>query len=143
MSLRVLIADDNRDAAESLAVLLNLGGDEVLVVGDGSAAVQAALDWRPDLAVLDLDMPVMNGFAGAQRQRAEVPDLPIVALSGYLDDENRARALAIGFDLCVTKGGEFADFRRQVDALVKRRAEKRLPTTEALASADSASPIST
>ena len=72
-----------------------------------------------------------------------MPDRPIVALSGYLDDENRARALAIGFDLCVTKGGEFADFRRQVDALVKRRAEKRLPTTEALASADSASPIST
>ena len=143
MSLRVLIADDNRDAAESLAVLLNLGGDEVLVVGDGSAAVQAARDWRPDLAVLDLDMPVMNGFAGALALRAEVPDLPIVALSGYLDDENRARALAIGFDLCVTKGGEFADFRRQVDALVKRRAEKRLPTTEALASADSASSIST
>ena len=57
MSLRVLIADDNRDAAESLAVLLNLGGDEVLVVGDGSAAVQAARDWRPDLAVLDLDLP--------------------------------------------------------------------------------------
>ena len=52
MSLRVLIADDNRDAAESLGVLLNLGGDEVLVVGDGSAAVQAARDWRPDLAVL-------------------------------------------------------------------------------------------
>ena len=47
MSLRVLIADDNRDAAESLAVLLNLGGDEVLVVGDGSADVQAARDWRP------------------------------------------------------------------------------------------------
>ena len=54
MSLRVLIADDNRDAAESLGVLLNLGGDEVMVVEDGSAAVQAARDWRPDLAVLDL-----------------------------------------------------------------------------------------
>ena len=144
MSLRVLIADDNRDAAESLGVLLNLGGDEVLVVGDGSAAVQAARDWRPDLAVLDLDMPVMNGFAGALALRAEVPDLLLVALSGYLDDENRARATAIGFDLCVTKGGEFADLRRQLDGLVQRRAERRLPTApDGVPSTSAAVPIST
>ena len=142
MSLRVLIADDNRDAAESLGVLLNLGGDEVLVVGDGSAAVQAARDWRPDLAVLDLDMPVMNGFAGALALRAEVPDLLLVALSGYLDEENRARAVAIGFDLCVTKGGGFADLRRQLDALVQRRAGQPPATTmDAVPSA--AAPIST
>jgi CheY-like chemotaxis protein len=144
MSLRVLIADDNRDAAESLGVLLNLGGDEVMVVEDGSAAVQAARDWRPDLAVLDLDMPVMNGFAGALALRAEVPDLLLVALSGYLEEANRARAVAIGFDLCVTKGGEFADFRRQLDALVQRRADRRsVAAMQAPMATASALPVST
>ena len=144
MSLRVLIADDNRDAAESLGVLLNLGGDEVLVVEDGSAAVQAARDWRPDLAVLDLDMPVMNGFAGALALRAEAPDLLLVALSAYLDEDNRGRAVAIGFDLCVMKGGEFVDFRRELDGLVKRRADRRSATTTAApASVESTLPIST
>jgi CheY-like chemotaxis protein len=143
MSLRVLIADDNRDAAESLGVLLSLGGDEVRVVGDGSEAVQVARDWRPDLAVLDLDMPVMNGFAGALALRAEVPDLPLVALSCYLDDENRARAVAIGFDLCVMKGGEFADFRRALDALLQRRADRHSAAgVDASASAQSAVQIS-
>jgi CheY-like chemotaxis protein len=144
MSLRVLIADDNRDAAESLGVLLNLGGDEVMVVEDGSAAVQAARDWRPDLAVLDLDMPVMNGFAGALALRAEVPDLLLVALSDYLEEANRARAVAIGFDLCVTKGGEFADFRRQLDALVQRRADRRsVAAMQAPMATASALPVST
>ena len=144
MSLRVLIADDNRDAAESLGVLLNLGGDEVMVVEDGSAAVQAARDWGPDLAVLDLDMPVMNGFAGALALRAEVPDLLLVALSGYLEEANRARAVAIGFDLCVTKGGEFADFRRQLDALVQRRADRRsVAAMQAPMATASALPVST
>jgi len=144
MSLRVLIADDNRDAAESLGVLLNLGGDEVMVVEDGSAAVQAARDWRPDLAVLDLDMPVMNGFAGALALRAGVPDLLLVALSGYLEEANRARAVAIGFDLCVTKGGEFADFRRQLDALVQRRADRRsVAAMQAPMATASALPVST
>jgi DNA-binding response OmpR family regulator len=144
MSLRVLIADDNRDAAESLGVLLNMGGDEVLVVEDGSAAVEAAREWRPDLAVLDLDMPVMNGFAGALALRAEAPDLLLVALSGYLDEENRGRAVAIGFDLCVTKGGEFADLRRQLDALIQRRAEQRAAAVmPAPGGADAALPIST
>ena len=144
MSLRVLIADDNRDAAESLGVLLNLGGDEVMVVEDGSAAVQAARDWRPDLAVLDLDMPVMNGFAGALALRAGVPDLLLVALSGYLEEANRARAVAIGFDLCVTKGCEFADFRRQLDALVQRRADRRsVAAMQAPMATASALPVST
>jgi len=144
MSLRVLIADDNRDAAESLGVLLNLGGDEVLVVEDGSAAVQAARDWQPDLAVLDLDMPVMNGFAGALALRAEAPDLLLVALSAYLDEDNRGRAVAIGFDLCVMKGGEFADFRRELDALVQRHADRRSAAAmQAPVGADAAQSIST
>jgi DNA-binding NarL/FixJ family response regulator len=94
--------------------------------------------------VLDLDMPVMNGFAGALALRAEAPDLLLVALSAYLDEENRGRAVAIGFDLCVMKGGEFADFRRELDALVKRRADRRSATTTAApASVESTLPIST
>jgi len=86
----------------------------------------------------------MNGFAGALALRAEVPDLLLVALSGYLEEANRARAVAIGFDLCVTKGGEFADFRRQLDALVQRRADRRsVAAMQAPMATASALPVST
>ena len=68
---------------------------------------------------------------------------PAAILSGYLDDGNRARAAAIGFDLCVAKGGEFADLRRQLDGLLQRRADRRSAARlDAPAGAESAAPTS-
>ena len=115
--MRILVADDNRDAAESLAVLLTLIDHEVLVVDDGSAAVEAAKHWEPDIAVLDLDMPVMNGFAAALALRAQHPRLALIALSGYLDLANQLRAKAVGFNVCVLKGTSFAVLRTYIDTL--------------------------
>ena len=121
MSMRILIADDNKDAAESLAILMSLGDHEVMVVRDGSAAVDAMREWEPDIAVLDLDMPLMNGFAAALAIREIRPAVLLIALSGFLDEANRVRAKAVGFDLCVVKGTSYRDFRLQLLDLVRAR----------------------
>jgi len=124
-SLRILVADDNRDAAESLGILFGMGDYDVRVVSDGGAAVAIAREWAPDVAVLDLNMPVMNGFAAAAAFRASAPDVILVALSGLLDEDRKAQANAAGFDLCVLKGTGFRDLRLQIEALAEAGAAGR------------------
>ena len=123
--LRVLIADDNRDAAESLGILFGMGDYDVRVVSDGGAAVEVARDWAPDIAVLDLNMPVMNGFAAAAAFRSSAPGVILVALSGLLDEDRKAQADAAGFDLCVLKGTGFRNLRLQIEALAEEGSARR------------------
>jgi CheY-like chemotaxis protein len=101
---RVLIVDDNVDAASSLAMLLETIGHETCVAHDGRAALDAAERARPDIALLDIAMPGMSGFEVARwlRQRFG-PALRIVALSGFGQDEDGQRALEAGFDLHLVK----------------------------------------
>jgi len=133
--LRVLIADDNRDAAESLGILFGMGDYDVRVVSDGRAAVDVARDWAPDVVVLDLNMPVMNGFAAAAAFRASAPGIILVALSGLLDEERKAQADAAGFDLCVLKGTGFRSLRLQIEALAEDGAARRRGRLPQLANA--------
>jgi len=98
--LRVLVADDNVDAAESLASLLELDGHEIRTVHDGAAAVEAAAQFRPALVFLDIGMPRLDGYEAARRMR-RMPELDgamLVALTGWGTEEDRARARAAGFD---------------------------------------------
>jgi PAS domain S-box-containing protein len=102
---RVLIVEDNHDAAETLGLLLESTGQEVHVVHDGTAAVQAARSFRPDVVLLDIGLPGMNGYDVARRLRAE-RDLGqplLVALTGYGQEEDRTRAREAGFDLYLVK----------------------------------------
>jgi PAS domain S-box-containing protein len=97
---RVLIVDDNRDAAESLADLLRHLGGRVEVAHDGPAALAAAGRFRPAVVLLDIGMPGTDGYEVARRLRAD-PDqrgLVIVALTGWAQDEDRRRSRAAGFD---------------------------------------------
>jgi DNA-binding response OmpR family regulator len=90
--LRVLVADDNRDAADSLAMLLRLWGHEAAVAYDGLAAVQTAADWPPDVVLLDVGMPRLDGYAVAQRLRGLPAGAPLVlAVTGYGDEAHRVR----------------------------------------------------
>jgi signal transduction histidine kinase/CheY-like chemotaxis protein len=102
---RVLIADDNVDAAESLAILLRLAGHEVRVAHDGPCALRLAIDERPDVVVLDIGMPGMNGYEVARCLRREEwgRALRLIAVTGWGQDEDRRRALAAGFDSHLTK----------------------------------------
>ncbi|WP_157269976.1 hybrid sensor histidine kinase/response regulator [Azohydromonas aeria] len=103
--LRVLVADDNEDAAQTLALLLSFQGCETRVALSGAAAVETALRWPPDAAVLDIGMPGLDGHAVAQALRAQ-PDgarLLLVALTGWGQDADRRKSAAAGFDHHLTK----------------------------------------
>lgn len=102
---RILIADDNRDAAESLSMLLELGGHEVRVVHLGRDAVSLAGVFRPDLALLDIGMPDLSGYEVARLLRREpwAAKLQLIAVTGWGQEDDRRRALEAGFDRHFTK----------------------------------------
>ena len=97
---RVLVVDDNRDAAESLGMLLGLLGAQVRVAHDGPTALAAFRDHGPSLVLLDLGMPGMDGYEVARRMRTERggADVAIAALTGWGHDEDRSRTREAGFD---------------------------------------------
>jgi CheY-like chemotaxis protein len=97
---RVLIADDNVDAAQSLASLLELMGSEPRVVHNGLDALKAAEAFRPELLILDIGMPGLNGYEACARIKAQAwgADMAVVALTGWGQDKDRMRARESGFD---------------------------------------------
>jgi PAS domain S-box-containing protein len=102
---RILVVDDNRDSAESLAMLLRLLGHDVRTAYDGRLALQLAAAYRPDVALLDIGLPGLTGLEVCQRLRAD-PDLKrvvAVALTGYGLDEDKRRSGEAGFDAHLTK----------------------------------------
>jgi CheY-like chemotaxis protein len=107
---RILIVDDNRDSADSLAVLLRILGHEVRQAYDGLEGFAAALEFLPDVLLLDIGLPGMNGYEVAKRIRSEngLRSVRIVAVSGYGSDEDRQRARAAGFDDYLVKPLELA-----------------------------------
>lgn len=100
IAARVLVVDDNADAAEALGMLLGALGAEVQVVHDGPAALARAPDFRPDVVLLDLGMPGMNGLEVARRLRADpaLRHVLLVALTGWGQSEDRRRTREAGFD---------------------------------------------
>jgi CheY-like chemotaxis protein len=102
---RVLCADDDRDTAETLGVLLELAGFEARVCYDGDEAVAALDGFRPDACILDLGMPGLDGCEVARRVRewAGPRLIPLVAVTGEDGDEARRRTADAGFDLHLTK----------------------------------------
>ena len=98
--LKVLVVDDNRDAAASLAMLLELLGHEVRVAYDGDGAVRMADEFRPELALLDLGMPNVTGYDACRRIRSEPwgSYVTIIAVTGWGQEEDRRRSAAAGFD---------------------------------------------
>jgi PAS domain S-box-containing protein len=102
---RILIVDDNADAAETLALLLRLNGHDVQTALDGPAAVEAARAFQPDVALLDIGLPGMDGYEVARRLRREpgLKDVRLVAVTGYGREEDRLRSREAGFDHHLTK----------------------------------------
>jgi signal transduction histidine kinase len=104
-AVRVLVVDDNRDAADTLAALLELLGHSAQVANDGRAALDAVLDFRPQVVFLDIGMPGMNGYDVAQviRNDRRLDQPLLVALTGWGGESDRQRTRDAGFDLHLTK----------------------------------------
>jgi signal transduction histidine kinase len=102
---RILVADDNKDAADSLAMLLEIAGHEVRVVHDGHAALSIAQTFRPDVAILDIGMPQLNGYEVAKALRREPwgTNIYLMALTGWGQEGDRQLAVHAGFDRHLTK----------------------------------------
>jgi DNA-binding response OmpR family regulator len=121
---RVLVADDNRDAADSLALLLRAWGYEPAVAYDGPAALALASDGPPAAALLDVILPGMDGCAVARRLRemADTERALIVALTDCGDEDTVRRCYEAGIDLLFRKPYDTAEFWRVLDSSVPARA---------------------
>jgi signal transduction histidine kinase/ActR/RegA family two-component response regulator len=103
--LRVLVVDNNPEAADSLALLLTTWGYEIRVTYDGPSALEAAREWDPQVVLLDIGMPGMDGYEVARRLRAGpgAEALTLIAVTGYNTDEHRERSRAAGFHYHMVK----------------------------------------
>jgi len=104
-SLRLLVADDNRDATESLAALLRLEGHDVQTAFDGREAFKAAQDFGPDAVLMDIGMPVLNGYEVAQMIREQLwgAQMLLIALTGWGQSDDRRRSREAGFNAHLVK----------------------------------------
>jgi PAS domain S-box-containing protein len=102
---RVLVVDDNEDAAQTLGMLLEMSGHEVHLAHDGERAVAMARELKVDIALVDIGLPKLNGYGVAQSIRSEPfgEQMVLIALTGWAQDEDKRRALEAGFNFHLTK----------------------------------------
>jgi CheY-like chemotaxis protein len=113
----VLVVDDNTDAAELLADILREHGHETSIAHDGPTALTKALVFRPDVALLDIGLPVMDGYELARRFR-DLPELKrvqLLAVTGYGQQEDKERSRAAGFYEHLVKPIDFSRLRALID----------------------------
>jgi CheY-like chemotaxis protein len=115
---RILVADDNRDAAETLAMLLRLDGHEVHIANDGLEAVEMFVRVQPEAVILDIGMPGLSGHEVARRIRDQHGDRPVIliAVTGWGQKADKDRAAASGFDHHFTKPVDYAALLEVIDA---------------------------
>ncbi|HLS86952.1 MAG TPA: PAS domain S-box protein [Burkholderiales bacterium] len=111
---RVLVVDDNLDAANALRYLLENDGHEVRLAADGASGLALAREFRPHIILLDIGLPKLNGYQLAQEVRADpaLREVTIIAVTGYGQPEDRERAAAAGIDYHLTKPVEFQSLQR-------------------------------
>jgi len=117
---RILVVDDNRDAARSLADLLTVVGHKTHAAHDGEAAVASALTFLPDVILLDIGLPRVNGYEACRRIREQSlgRDLVIIAITGWGQDEDRRKSQEAGFDGHLVKPVAYADLATMLDKLL-------------------------
>jgi signal transduction histidine kinase len=116
---RILIADDNADSAESMGMLLRLMGNDVRIASDGLDAVEQAALFQPDIVLMDIGMPRLDGYEAARRIRNQSwsRDTLLVAVTGWGPSDNSEEATAAGFDRHFTKPLDPAELRRLVSSI--------------------------
>jgi len=119
---KILVVDDLRDSADSLALLFEALGHETMASYDGQQAVDAARDFEPDIVFLDINMPILDGYGAARSLRGGLADAHpvLVALTAVVGPDARRRADAAGFDMYVAKPADFNVLITIVDDLSRR-----------------------
>jgi two-component system CheB/CheR fusion protein len=116
---RLLVVDDNKDAAESMSMLLEMWGHEVTYAYDGPSALQRAEEWQPEAVFLDIGLPGMDGYEVAERLRElpEAKDAVLIAITGYGQDDDRLRSRRAGIDHHLVKPVAPDTLRSLIDSL--------------------------
>ena len=117
-SCRILVVDDNRDAADMLSRLLTASGHSVRLAYDGEEALRQAIAFNPQVGLLDIGMPEMNGYelAARLREHTQLRELFLVAITGWGQEEDRQRAMSAGFDAHLTKPADPVEIARLLAA---------------------------
>lgn len=119
---RVLVVDDNQDAADSLATLLGVMGYEVRIAYDGPEAIEAADEFQPAVALLDIGLPKLSGYDIARHVREKRGEgVLLVAITGWGQEDDRRRAREAGFDHHFTKPADFEALLQLIDRELKQR----------------------
>jgi CheY-like chemotaxis protein len=110
--------DDNRDSADSLSMLLRLAGHEVRTCYDGAAGLEMARRWLPEVVLLDIGLPRLDGYEVARRlrQEAEAPRILVVAMTGYGKDQDRQRSQQAGFNAHLVKPVDLDELAQLIGA---------------------------
>ena len=114
---RILVVEDDDDSREGLRMLLQASGYEVETAADGPDGLAKLTRGKPDTAIVDIDLPGINGYEIARRARAapELHGTRLIALTGYGRDKDRAAARDAGFNLHLTKPVSFAALREEIE----------------------------
>jgi two-component system, cell cycle response regulator DivK len=122
----ILIVEDNEMNRDMLSRRLEKKGFETILAFDGQAGIDAAAGRRPDLILMDLSLPVVDGWQATQRLKADVQlrGIPVIALSAHAMATDREKALAAGCDDFDTKPIDMARLMAKIDALLTRAAER-------------------
>jgi len=120
---RILVVDDNEDAASTLAMLLQLTGNEVHTACDGLEAVKAVAELHPDIVLMDIGMPKLNGYDAARRIRGHVSgkDTFLIAVSGWGQEEDKLRCANAGFNAHMTKPVDVSALTKLLSDNAQRR----------------------
>ena len=133
MSERILVVDDNRDAADSLARIIRSFGHEVRAVYGGNAALEETATFLPDMALVDIGMPDLDGYATVAelRQRRGNVHLIVVAVTAWSRDEDKRRAYEAGFDLHVAKPMKLETLKELLKLLDPENGKQDAPASPA------------
>lgn len=127
---RVLLVEDERDLASLLAHNLRIEGFEVRSVEDGREALPAVRSWAPDLVILDLMLPGLDGFEVLRGIRAHARDLPVLILSARGEEQDKIRGFRLDADQYVTKPFSLLELLERVHALLRRASRGSAPSSE-------------
>ncbi len=127
---RVLVVEDNRDLAFGLQTNLEVEGYEVRVDGDGRQGLATAREWSPDLIVLDLMLPEMDGFRVLEELRSGGSSVPVLILTARGEEEDKVSGLKLGADDYVTKPFGLLELLARVEALLRRTTNSPEPEVE-------------